>query len=103
MKNGYDGVRANQSPHISAGKMMDKSIRKCKDIEIFNAHELNRNRTQTHGMRGEYLTDYAYKFAENKLSLSKSYRAMKVSNVEYCVYVPDDIKKKEVLSLSSIG
>ena len=26
MKNGYDGVRANQSPHISAGKMVDKSI-----------------------------------------------------------------------------
>ena len=94
MKNGYDGVRANQSPHISAGKMMDKSIKKCKDIEIFNAHELNRNRTQKHGMRGEYLTDYAYKYAENELFLSKSCRAMKVSNTEYCVYAPDDIKKK---------
>ena len=32
MKNGFDGIRANQSPHISAGIMMDKSIRNCKAI-----------------------------------------------------------------------
>ena len=96
MKNGFDGIRTNQSPHVSAGAMMDKSIRKCKEIEIFNPHELDRNRTANNGERGEYLTDYAYKFSENEFRLSKSCRSMKVSNIEYCVYVPDDINKKEV-------
>ena len=97
MKNGFDGIRVlNQSPHVSAGAMMDKSMRICTQNEIFNACKLARNRTVSNGERGEYLTDYAYKFAENEFCLSKSYRAMKVSNIEYCVYVPDDINKKEV-------
>ena len=74
--------------------MMDKSIRKCKDIEILNAHELDRTRTQKHGERGEYLTDFAYKFTENEWLLSKSNRAMKINNNEYCVYFPDDMKPK---------
>ena len=65
-----------------------------KAIEIYNAHELNRNRTFNNGERGEYLTDYAYKFAENELSLSKSCRAVKVSELTYCVYTPDDDTSK---------
>ena len=72
MKNGFDGICANQSPVISAGMMMDKSIRNCKEIEIYNAHELDRNRTANNGTRGEYLTEYAFKFAENELKNSKS-------------------------------
>ena len=97
MKNGFDGIRANQSPHISAGIMMDKSIRNCKAIEIYNAHELNRNRTFNNGERGEYLTDYAYKFAENELSLSKACQIVKVSEMTYCVYTPDNTSKAKQL------
>ena len=94
MKNGFDGIRANQSPVTAAGMMMDKSIRNCKEIEIYNAHELDRNRTANNGKRGEYLTDCAFKFAENELKISKSCRAMKVSANEYCVYFPDNGNKK---------
>ena len=96
MKNGFDGLRANRSPHVSAGLMMDKSIRNCKKIEIFNAHELDRNRILNNGQRGEYLIDYAYEFIENEFCFSKSFRAMNVSRIEYCVYVSDDVNKKKV-------
>ena len=97
MKNGFDGIRANQSPVTAAGMMMDKSMRNCKEIEIYNAHELDRNRTANNGKRGEYLTDCAFKFAENELKISKSCRAMKVSANEYCVYFPDNGNKEKFL------
>ena len=97
MKNGFDGLKANHQPHVSAGAMMDKSIRKCKEIEIYNAHELDRNRTSNNGHRGEFLTDYAYKYSENELSLSKWCRVMKVSADEYCVYIPDNLRTKRDL------
>ena len=97
MKNGYDGVRANQTPTSSASAMMDKSMRICNNIEIFNAHELDRNRTQEHGNRGEYLTDHAYKLAEKQYILSQSQRAMRISKNEYCVYCPDYTKEKRTL------
>ena len=70
IKNGYDGVRVNQTPSKSDVVMMDKSIRKCKELEILNAHELDRSRTQEHGKRGEYLTNYACKITENEYNLS---------------------------------
>ena len=89
MKNGFDGVRANQTPTSSASAMMNKSMRKCKDIDIYNAHELDRNRTQEHGNRGAYLTHHAYKFTEKEFSLSKSQRAMQISENEYYVYCPE--------------
>ena len=60
MKNGFDGLQANQSPHVSSGVMMDKSIRNGEEIEIFNTHELDRNITANSNQRGEYSTDYAY-------------------------------------------
>ena len=71
-------------------------------IEILNAHELARNRTVNNSERGEYLTDYAYKFVENEFCLSKSGQAMKVSKIEYCVYASDNINKKEVWYLHFI-
>ena len=89
MKNSYDGVRANQNPTSSASAMMNKSMRKCKEIEMFNAHQLDRKRTQEHGTRGTYLTEHAYKLTENEYNLSKLQRAMKISQNEYCVYCPE--------------
>ena len=53
-----------------------------------------RNRTVNNGEIGEHLTDYAYKFAEYEFCLSKSGRAMKVGNIKYFVYIPDNINKK---------
>ena len=97
MKNGFDGIKANQSPHVSAGIMMDKSVRNLNAIEIYNSHELNRNRTYNNGERGEYLTDYAYKFAETELALSKLCSIVKVSKFQYCVYIPDDPAKTKQL------
>ena len=87
----------NQSPHVSAGVMMEKSIRNCKTIVIYNAHELDRNWISNNGEIGGYLTDYAYKFAENEFSLSQACRIVNVSQLTYCVYTPDDMSKEKRL------
>ena len=51
--------------------MIDKSERKGRDIYIFNVQELSRNMANNNGLRGEYLTDYAYTTTEEQLKLSK--------------------------------
>ena len=43
------------------------------------------------GLRGEYLTDFAYKLAEENLKLSKKCGCVKISKTEYHVYTPDDL------------
>ena len=32
MQNGFDGIKATHQPYASAGAMMDKLLRRCKDI-----------------------------------------------------------------------
>ena len=89
MKNGFDGVFASSAPHISASKMMDKAERKGNEIQKYNAQEFYKHRTMNNGLRGDYLTDYAYKSVEINLKLSKQCQAMKINNTEYHVYTPD--------------
>ena len=76
MKSGCDKVYASDSLSKSATKMMDKSIRRGKEISRYNAHELSRNCTNNHSKRGTYLTDYAYKLTEEQVELSKSCRVI---------------------------
>ena len=76
MKNGTDGVRPAQSAHKSASKMMDKANQKAKKIKKYNAQELPCNHTMNHGDRGNYLTDFSYKYTDNQLLLSKKCRAI---------------------------
>ena len=71
--------------------MMDKAERKATEVEKYNAQELYKHRTMNNGLRGEYLTDFAYKLAEENLELWKKCRCMKVSKTEYHVYTPDDL------------
>ena len=89
MKSGCDKVYASDSISKSATKMMDKSIRRGKDISRFNAHEISRNRTNNHSKRGTYLTDYAYKMTEEQMELSKSCRVIQLSETKFHVYTPD--------------
>ena len=89
MKNGYDGVFASSALHVSASKMMDKAERKATETQKFNAQEFYKHRTLNNGLRGDFLTDYAYKLVEVNLKLSKKCRSMKISASEYHVYTPD--------------
>ena len=59
------GLSPAQSAHKSASKMMDKANQKAKQIKKYKAQELSRNRTMNRGDRGNYLTDFSYKYAEN--------------------------------------
>ena len=100
MENGYDGVFALSSLHKFASKMMDKSERKGKEIEKYNAQELSRTQTCKNSERGEYLTDYAYKLIEKEYELLLSCRAIQISDDTYHVYTPDDRTKTIKIKLS---
>ena len=91
MKHGINKVFSSDSTSTSAAKMMDKSILKGNEIFRCNAQELTRHCTANHSLRGTYLTDYAYKYAENEYELSKKCGGIKISNTEYHVYTKDDI------------
>ena len=92
MKHGINKVFSSDSTSTSAAKMMDKSILKGNEIFRYNAQELTRHRTANHSLRGTYLTDFAYKYAENEYELSKKCRGIKISNTEYHVYTKDEIQ-----------
>ena len=68
---------------------MDKAERKATETKQYNAQEFYKHRTLNSGLRGDFLTDYAYKLVEVNLKLSKKCRSMKISASEYHVYTPD--------------
>ena len=74
--------------------MIDKSERKGRDIYFLNVQELSRNMANNNGLRGEYLTDYAYKTTEEQLKLSKLCRFIKLDDNIYHMYTLDQTDNK---------
>jgi len=86
MKFGYGGIRASMSIDVSANKMMDKSQRKGKDLNNFNATQVSRH--IVHGDHVKYLTDWSHDKALKESELSKNCHGMKMKLNEYWVYTP---------------
>ena len=65
--------------------MMDTYLHKCEKLDMWNIHELSRNRTFYDRIRVEYLSTYIFKFTEKELKISKQCLIIKWMNL-YFVY-----------------